>query len=293
MNQTLRQNLIDSPHELVPHIISQLNGNRIAADWKQAEVNDDIKGSAVLFLITQKQTTPSTPPEPCLLLNKRSRMVLQPGDLCCPGGGVQGSDKILSRFLRLPFSPLAKWSQWPQWHAEHRQIARRMAVLLSTGLREAWEEMHLNPFKVSFLGPLRVQQLVLFKRQIFPLAAWMTSAQRLKPNWEVERIVYVPLRQLLEPCNYGRYRLTFKTAGGEIQRKEDFPCFIHQEKQGKEILWGATFRITMDFLKLVFDFQLPDINTLPVIQGKRGKTYLNGSLSELKGLAKEEGEYDY
>jgi 8-oxo-dGTP pyrophosphatase MutT (NUDIX family) len=293
MQRTLEHSELKNPRDLIRHIESRLNGNGIAANWLGAGSSDSGKGSAVLFLLTQRGAGLSGEPEPCLLLNKRSQRVLQPGDLCCPGGGVATSDKFLSRLMRLPFSPLYNWSQWPRWRVEHPKIAQRLALLLTTGLREAWEEMRLNPLKVSFMGPLPVQQLVLFKRHIFPLAAWVPSYQRLKPNWEVERLVHVPLRQLLDPGNFGRYRLTFNTGQGEPERQNDFPCFIHQGEQGTEILWGATFRIAADFLKLVFGFCLPDPDTLPVVQGKRGKTYLNGSLWELKGLLKEEGEHDY
>ncbi len=289
MHKVLRQNILNSSSELIRHIESRLNGNGIAANWLGTDGNAGGKGSAVLFLLSQRRADLSGEPEPCLLLNKRSQRVLQPGDLCCPGGGVAAVDKLLSRLMCMPFSPLKKWSQWPRWRVEHPEIAQRLALLLTTGLREAWEEMRLNPLKVSFMGPLPVQQLILFKRHIFPLAAWAPSFQRLRPNWEVERLVHVPLRQLLDPGNFGRYRLTFKNSQGKLHRQKDFPCYIHQGKRETEILWGATFRIAIDFLKFVFDFHLPAKDTLPVVRGKRGKTYLNGSLWELNGLVKEEG----
>jgi 8-oxo-dGTP pyrophosphatase MutT (NUDIX family) len=287
----LQDKILNNPRDLIRNIASRLNGHLIAANWLEADGSGGGKGSAVLFLLTQQRTGLSGAPEPCLLLNKRSQRVLQPGDLCCPGGGVATTDKILWRLMHLPFSPLYQWSQWPRWRVEHPEIAQHLALLLTTALREAWEEMRLNPLKVTFMGLLPVQQLILFKRQIFPLAAWVPSFQRLKPNWEVERLIYIPLRRLMDPGNFGRYRLTFKNSQSGDQRQNDFPCFIHQGKQGTEILWGATFRIAADFLKLVFGFSLPDLDTLPVVRGKRGKTYLNGSLWELKGLAKEENEH--
>ncbi len=293
MDPAHQYKILANPRDLINRIETRLNNNGVAANWLGAKGCDGIKGSAVLFLLTQKQIGPSTAPEPCLLLNKRSQRVLQPGDLCCPGGGVATFDKILWRFMHLPFLPLHKWAQWPLWRFEHREMARRLALSLTTGLREAWEEMRLNPFKVALLGPLPVQQLILFERRIFPLAAWVQPHLRLKPNWEVERIVHVPLRRLLDPGNYGRYRLTFNSGQGKMPRQNDFPCFIHQGGQGNEILWGATFRIAMDFLRLVFGFSLPEMDSVPVIRGDRGKTYLNGSLWELKEFVKEENGYDY
>ncbi len=283
MHQLLENSIVDKPGDLIRRIESRLNTGNVAHDWTQARQNGGGRGSAVLFLLTPLTTGKSGEPETCLLLNKRSQRVLQPGDLCCPGGGVAASDKALSPIMRLPFSPLYRWSHWHRWRTAHPETARYLALLLTTGLREAWEEMRLNPLKVSFIGPLPVQQLILFKRRIFPLAAWVPSYPHLKPNWEVERLVHVPLRSLLDPGNFGRYRLTFKSEGQENYRQSDFPCFIHQGRLGTEILWGATFRITVSFLRLVFGFSPPDINDLPVVKGKRGKTYLNGSLWDPQG----------
>jgi hypothetical protein len=56
-----------------------------------------VKGSAVLFLLTTCPGAKGRGFQPCLLLNKRSQQVLQPGDLCCPGGGVEKRDRLLSR----------------------------------------------------------------------------------------------------------------------------------------------------------------------------------------------------
>ena len=34
----------------------------------------------------------------------------------------------------------------------------------------------------------------------------------------------------------------------------------------------------MDFLNRVFEFRMPEMEELPVVRGRRGTTYLNGSL---------------
>ena len=157
--------------------------------------------------------------------------------------------------------------------------AGQLARLLATGLREAWEEMRLNPFRVRFLGPLSIQRLILFDRMIHPLAGWISHSRQLSANWEVERIVHIPLRSLLDHRNYGRYRIDIERYGQTAGHRDEFPCFVHREKQGEELLWGATFRIAMDFLKLVFDFQLPSLDAAPVYAGRLDQAYLNGSLS--------------
>lgn len=276
--QDVKQQLItQNPQELVQQIRHRLNGNGLAANWGVHTNQGKIKGSAVLFLLTLCQAGSDGPYEPCLLLNKRSRKVLQPGDLCCPGGGVERLDKVLSQALHWPLSPLRKWPSWRKWKSMDRKKTRGLALLLTTALREGWEEMRLNPLKVAFLGPLPVQKLVMFDRQIYPLAGWVPANQRLVPNWEVERIVHIPLRRFFDFKHYARYRLSFENGDGRTRRKQDYPCFIHHGKKGKEILWGATFRLTMDFLNLVFGFELPDLSSSQVINGLLGETYFNGA----------------
>jgi 8-oxo-dGTP pyrophosphatase MutT (NUDIX family) len=276
MQMAKQQNGLMDTQWLIQRIRQRLDGDGLAKNWGVRTDQGKIKGSAVLFLLTMGPTDGDKPPEPCLLLNKRSQKVLQPGDLCCPGGGVERFDRLLSCALHWPLSPLRKWPAWRQWKSLHPNQSRGLALLMTTALRECWEEMHLNPMKVAFMGPLPVQKLVLFNRQIYPLAGWVDQNQPLVPNWEVERIVHIPLRRLLDPKHYARYRLSFNTRQGVARRKEDFPCFIHHGRQGDEILWGATFRITMDFLKLVFGFQLPDLSDSPVIKRKLAQSYLDG-----------------
>jgi 8-oxo-dGTP pyrophosphatase MutT (NUDIX family) len=266
-----------TPQELVRRIRHRLDGNGLQADWGAPVGEGHITASAVLFLLTCRSSSDNEPAEPCLLLNKRSQQVLQPGDLCCPGGGIEPKDRLLSHVLGWPFSPLLKWPGWKRWKHAPSQSGRRLALSLAAALREGWEEMRLNPFRVAFMGPLPIQKLVMFRRDISPLAGWVTQEHPLVPNWEVARIVHIPLRKLLQQRYYARYRLRFDTARRASRSEEDFPCFVHHDPNGEEILWGATFRITMDFLKLVFGFERPDLSGAPVIHRKLDETYLNGS----------------
>jgi hypothetical protein len=140
------------------------------------------------------------------------------------------------------------------------------------------EEMRMNPLAFHFLGPLPPQRLVMFRRNIYPLAGWLSEPRRLHPNWEVERIVEIPLGQLLEEGHYARYRLRFedgarKGSGGSVR---EFPCYVHEENGGRELLWGATYRIVTMFLERVFAFAPPAPGTLPVVRGVLGKRYLDG-----------------
>jgi 8-oxo-dGTP pyrophosphatase MutT (NUDIX family) len=272
------------PRQLIQQVRRQLNGEAFSGNWDDLSVQSNIKRSAVLLLLTMHQRHAGAPFEPCLLLNKRSEKVLQPGDLCCPGGGVGRLDRWAAPFMQGPLTPLTRWPGWQRWRSGNTGRARGLALLLATGLREAWEEMRLNPFRVTFLGPLPVQKLIMFDRLIYPLAGWVPSNLRLKPNWEVARIVYIPLARLLEPTHYARLRLSAMARNHLTPRKEDFPCFIHQDRNGEEIFWGATFRIAIDFLNQVFGFELPDLKETPIRNKRLGPAYLNGSLMDPKNI---------
>ncbi len=233
--------------------------------------------SSVIFLLGPAQSNGTS--GPCLILNKRSQNVRQSGDLCCPGGGISDRlDTFLSEVVTWPFSPLARWEYWSRLRNKEPVAASRLALLFATGMREGLEEMRLNPLGVRFLGPLPPQALVSFTRTIFPLAAWVQSQQRYVPNGEVEKVVYVPLKDLLMPGNYARYRLVFTP---EIEKhlnakSNDFPCFILGGENGEALLWGATFRITMTFLNIVFGFVPPPLASLRVVHGQLKSDYLKG-----------------
>ena len=209
--------------------------------------------------------------------NKRSINVRQPGDLCCPGGRVSRRlDAALAALLKLPILNLARWPYWQFWRKTQPREAKWLRLLLTTGVRESIEEMRLNPFRLDFLGPLPAQPLVMFKRVIYPMVVWVSGQKRFYPNWEVEKIIYIPLRDLLNPAGYARYRLKFEgqSAGAQVNT---FPCFRYQKDDKTELLWGATYRITVAFMQNVFDFVPPDPSSLPEIRGSLSKSYLSNN----------------
>ena len=235
--------------------------------------------SAVLFLLGKESACGTEANGPCLILTKRSRDVKQPGDLCCPGGHTLPLiDKLVGRLLALPGSPVRRWPHWPRWRRKHPQEAARMAQLFATGIRESIEEMRLNPLGLTLLGLLPPQRLVMFQREIFPLVCHVDRRQAFVPNWEVARIHYIPLANMLQKENYACYRLQFagQAADAAANTVKDFPCFVHREDGQTEYLWGATFRITMAFLALAFDFHPPALKALPVVNGRLERNYLSG-----------------
>ncbi len=271
--------LLDNPSELKHHIRGALHEFSREKTIYPENIAHMLKVSSVLFILGSCPSANNFSSEPCLILNKRSEKVRQPGDLCCPGGSISAwTDRFFSKMLRLPGSPLTRWPHWRQWRRGKKPESRPLAVLLAGALREGLEEMRLNPLGVDFLGPLPPQQLAMFRRIIYPMVCWVPRQRKFFPNWEVERLVYIPLRRLLNPSDYAVCRMQ-----SEVPRKawndaavKDFPCFIHDSS---ETLWGATFRITMAFLDLVFGFRYPGLDNLPVVHGTLARNYLTGHRS--------------
>ncbi len=260
-----------------------------SSNWQDSVAtlsNDDLKNASVVLLVISH--CPSSAPgfgvEPCLILNKRSPQVKQAGDLCCPGGGLNWvMDNLYARLLRFPGAPLGGRRLWtglqPPDSAIRDKLSAALPVLLAAGLREAWEEMRLNPLRFDFTGMLPEQHLVMFKRVIYPMVGW-AAPQPYKPNWEVERVVSITLRDLLNPSHYGRFRLVATngdTPGEKPLQSAIFPCYVHNGLRGQEFLWGATFRIVQEFLKLVFNFIPPEDTKSPIFERPLDDTYLNGS----------------
>jgi len=213
----------------------------------------------------------------CLVLNKRSARVRQPGDLCYPGGGIWNFDRIIAGIQRLPSSHIDRWTRRSGRQNDRRE-KRRLALLWTTCLRESWEEMRLNPLRVSLLGLLPNQDLVMFKHTIHPMVGWIRYRTKFRPNWEVDRIVPIPLVQLLDPSNYGCYRLTWPISSRRPPPGTDHPCFIFRDPQHgvDEILWGATYRITMSFLAFCFGFTPPSHSDMPVVERHLDEDYFKG-----------------
>jgi 8-oxo-dGTP pyrophosphatase MutT (NUDIX family) len=273
------QQLLANHTTLIQNIIQKLNVEAGQNDIFPDQSVDPEAAAGVLLLIGPGRNNKSNNSEPCLILNKRSLKVRQPGDLCFPGGSVTPRlDSHLARLFSLPVTSLGRWKYWPQWKHAHPQTARLLSLFWATGLRESFEEMRLNPFGAKFLGPLPPQPLVMFRRVIYPMAAWVQRQKRFFPNWEVDKIVYIPLRELLDVDNYRRYRLCMQTGENEPSpiSVQDYPCFYFQTDSDKEILWGATYRIATLFMEYIFGFKPPNLETLAVVEGRLDQAYLTG-----------------
>ena len=214
-----------------------------------------------------------------LQLIKRSSQTAQGGDISCPGGMLQhlidwGFSLIFVRSGILPIPLLSVETGGMGTCSRERRI---VSMFFANALRESWEELHLHPFRVSLLGVLPTYSLHLFRRTIFPLVALTDPHWTPSPNREVEKFIEIPLESFFAPSSYGRYLIK---ASDRVATADpgpwEFPCLIHGEDGREEILWGATFYIIMNFLKIVFNHQLPDLTDKRIRSKVLHADYLTG-----------------
>ncbi|MEA1935448.1 MAG: CoA pyrophosphatase [Thermodesulfobacteriota bacterium] len=208
-------------------------------------------------------------------LTKRASTVPQPGDISCPGGTLNTFlDPLLRPFMTNRFSPILREDVLEYAQKRGKFTFRNVKLFLTNALRESWEEIGLNPFNVMFLGPLPCYDLITFRRRIFPLTGFVKNEWHFRPNWEVDRIVEIPLRTFFNDENYGLCSVESSSElKKNIARVRNFPCLIYRD----EVLWGATFYIIMNFLKIVFDLELPGSHSKRVVKKVLCPDYMTGS----------------
>jgi 8-oxo-dGTP pyrophosphatase MutT (NUDIX family) len=232
--------------------------------------------AGVVLLLNYKQLSPGNS-QYVFQLIKRSDRVSQAGDISCPGGMLHSvTDKILSNLLTTGLIP-----------SLHRQISRAMIhkdretinltrIFLINAVREAWEEIGLNPFRVSFLGALPCYSLALIARTIFPLVCLVPEPFEFKLSAEVEKILEIPVSTFFDGSKYAL--LEIETPSGNPIYNNQFPCIRLTDAQGEqEILWGATFYIIMNFLRIISDDSLPVPSSSSTIKKVLSKTYISGN----------------
>ncbi len=198
-----------------------------------------------------------------VILNKRSTYVQQAGDLCFPGGGTDRRlDRILSRLLAWRILPTGRSEPLRRLLRASPRAREVFLFVLSSVLRESWEEMRLPPWKVEYMGALPTIWMQSFPRVIFPVVGKVRPGWKARPNWEVERVLRLPLRAFFDPANYAtcRFLVQTPTEEGQGALEWEYPCLVIDDPTGEEILWGATFKILMNFMERVFELPIEQIN---------------------------------
>ncbi|MEN6432293.1 MAG: coenzyme A pyrophosphatase [Smithella sp.] len=218
--------------------------------------------AGVVLLLNYKSNQEK--PEYVFQLIKRSDKVSQAGDISCPGGMLHPRlDNILSHFLKLGILSMPG-EKIRLTQSKDKETNYLIRLFLTTALREAWEEVGLNPFNVLFLGALPSYSLTLFARTIFPLACVTPKHFTYKLSPEVEKVLEIPLSFFFDSTNYAI--LNIKTSPKNDSASMKYNCIVIPDGQGGEdILWGATLKIIDNFLRIVSDDSLPSFATSRII----------------------------
>lgn len=218
------------------------------------------------------------PPQYVFLLNKRSRLVQQAGDLCAPGGGIKPIDKIFQKIIQSGLLPWWANKSLSLTRKRDHEVYKQILLVLSNALRESWEEIRLNPFNLEFLGALPAYRLQSRCWIMFPVVGRVKRAWKPKLNWEVEKIIPLPLAAFLDEANYALYSLevpqNLKQQG--IPHPWEFPCLVYRVNGEEEILWGATYMVIRSFFHTIFPFPLPSPNGQRIIRRPLLANYFSG-----------------
>jgi 8-oxo-dGTP pyrophosphatase MutT (NUDIX family) len=120
----------------------------------------------------------------------------------------------------------------------------------TAALREAHEEIALNPAQVSLQGWIHPVLTLVSASLIMPLVATVPSRPHVVASpAEVERVFDVPLADLAHPDNFHEERWSFP--GRPVPGRPDgsFPVWFF-EVEG-EMIWGATARMLYELLSVV------------------------------------------
>lgn len=233
--------------------------------------------AGVVLLLNYKQLN-SGNSEYVFQLIKRSDKVSQAGDISCPGGMLHPvTDNILSNVFTTGLVPSLYRQISTATSQKDGETINLVRLFLSNAVREAWEEIGLNPFSVSFLGALPCYSLALIARTIFPLVCLTPEPYEFKLNAEVEKIFEIPVSTFFDGSKYAQ--LEIETPLGKTIYHNQFPCIRLTDTKGEqEILWGATFHIIMNFLRIISDDSLPaPSSSSSTIKKVLSKTYISGN----------------
>ncbi|AKH22028.1 hypothetical protein AAY24_03715 [Sedimenticola thiotaurini] len=114
----------------------------------------------------------------------------------------------------------------------------------AAALREAQEEIGLDPAHVSILGDLRSYHTIS-NYLVTPVVAEIQWPVPLVPDRrEVSRVFSIPVNWLADPANH---RVSWRRLDGSDASIQ----VIHFERYEGELLWGITAKLTVTLLNLI------------------------------------------
>jgi 8-oxo-dGTP pyrophosphatase MutT (NUDIX family) len=120
-----------------------------------------------------------------------------------------------------------------------------------TALREAREEIGLDPTKVRILGRMQILHTIsnYIVTPIVGVIPWPFMFQL--EETEVSRVFSIPLNWLADPNNHERRNRTIPETLVKILQKDSFPViYFHPYKD--ELLWGVSAEITVRLIDTLY-----------------------------------------
>jgi 8-oxo-dGTP pyrophosphatase MutT (NUDIX family) len=123
---------------------------------------------------------------------------------------------------------------------------------IEAALREAYEEVGLDPTVVEVVGELDHLATIVSRSHIVPVVARVPTQLALMPaSPEVERVLWVPLGELCRADTYRAERWTVPWGLGDAQDSSDTDAperMLYFFELDDETVWGATAHILVDLL---------------------------------------------
>jgi 8-oxo-dGTP pyrophosphatase MutT (NUDIX family) len=120
-----------------------------------------------------------------------------------------------------------------------------------TALREAREEIGLDPTKVRILGRMQILHTIsnYIVTPIVGVIPWPFMFQL--EETEVSRLFSIPLNWLADPNNHERRNRSIPETLVKILQKDSFPViYFHPYKD--ELLWGVSAEITVRLIDILY-----------------------------------------
>lgn len=255
----------------VPIDYDQVNSQ---IDKSRQDGSAHLKAAIVLLLYFKKT---GHQPEYVFQLIKRSQKVSQGGDISCPGGMLQPrQDTLLNFILKTGILPAVRGRRASRTQKVDRKTAELINLFLTNALREAWEEIGLNPLNTKYLGALPSYTLSMFARTIFPVVCMTRKSFKYKLSSEVEKMVEIPLSYFFRNEYYATLNVTTSLGADTQLFQYQTPCLVIPDDEGNEdILWGATFNIIHNFLRIISDGSLPPMNSSRILEKILTNKYLS------------------
>jgi 8-oxo-dGTP pyrophosphatase MutT (NUDIX family) len=120
-----------------------------------------------------------------------------------------------------------------------------------TALREAREEIGLDPLQVKILGRMAPMHTITnyLVTPVVGIIPWPFPIQL--EETEVVRVFSIPLDWLADPANHEVRERTIPSPFSQILQKESHPVIYFNSYQG-ELLWGVSAEITLQLIEILY-----------------------------------------